>query len=67
MPGRPRGESYLGVHLSLEASLSGLAVRLNKTLRCNDRAGDPRLDAQALREAGHQRGNTQRHDHQPGG
>lgn len=40
-------ESYIGVRMPLDASLSGLALRLNKTLRCDDRAGDLRLDVRA--------------------
>jgi diguanylate cyclase (GGDEF)-like protein len=40
---------FLGVRLKMDASLSGLCVREEKVLRCDDTATDPRVDAEACR------------------
>ncbi|MBA3773062.1 MAG: PAS domain S-box protein [Ramlibacter sp.] len=40
-------ESYRGARLALDSSLSGLAVRRNQTVRCDDRAADERVDVRA--------------------
>jgi diguanylate cyclase (GGDEF)-like protein len=38
---------FLGVRLKMDASLSGLCVREDKVLRCDDTATDPRVDNEA--------------------
>ena len=40
---------FLGVRLKMDASLSGLCVREDKVLRCDDTATDPRVDNEACR------------------
>ena len=40
---------FLGVRLKMDASLSGLCVREDKVLRCDDTATDPRVDSEACR------------------
>jgi len=43
---------FLGVRLKMDASFSGLCVREDKVLRCEDTATDPRVDKEACRRAG---------------
>src|SRR4051812_23425457 len=38
---------FLGVRLKIDASLSGLCVREERVLRCDDTATDPRVDSEA--------------------
>jgi diguanylate cyclase (GGDEF)-like protein len=43
---------HLGVTLSVETSFSGLCVRLDRALRCDDTAVDPRVDREASHRVG---------------
>jgi PAS domain S-box-containing protein len=45
-------KKHLGLHLPLDASLSGLAVRQREVMRCNDSETDPRVDHEACRMIG---------------
>jgi diguanylate cyclase (GGDEF)-like protein len=40
---------FLGVRLKMDSSLSGLCLREDKVLRCDDTATDPRVDNEACR------------------
>lgn len=42
--------SRVGVRVNLDSSLSGLAVRTGETMRSDDTANDPRVDAEACRQ-----------------
>lgn len=43
---------HVGFHIPLEASLSGLAIRERKVMRCDDVEKDPRVDSEAARQQG---------------
>ena len=43
---------FLGVRLKMDGSLSGLCVREEKVLRCDDTATDPRVDNEACQRVG---------------
>ncbi|QNP40581.1 sensor domain-containing diguanylate cyclase [Lysobacter solisilvae (ex Woo and Kim 2020)] len=45
-------ESYLGLRLKRDNSLSGLCIRLGHPLRCDDSETDPRVDREACRRIG---------------
>ena len=45
-------EQHVGLRLRASGSLSGLAVKLNQTLRCDDCETDPRVDVEACRRVG---------------
>lgn len=46
------GPSSVGLRLNINTSMSGLAVRLNETLRCDDVVNDPRVDRVIARKLG---------------
>lgn len=43
---------YVGIHLPMESSLSGLAVRTREVINCPDVELDPRVDIEACRDMG---------------
>ena len=45
-------EPYLGMRLRIDLSLSGICVRENRLLRCDDVETDSRVDREAYRKAG---------------
>jgi diguanylate cyclase (GGDEF)-like protein len=40
---------FLGLRVKIDSGLSGLSMRRNETLRCDDTQDDPRVDAEACR------------------
>lgn len=50
--GSGSASAHVGLRLGVHSSLSGLCVRLDQTLRCDDSESDPRVDRDACRRVG---------------